>query len=221
MQNLVFPMKTISISQRFHAKHKAWDMNGEDTGIDYWYAPCRVKVLAMFDINKTGFYNTVLYGSCDESGNPAEVMCADGVKRVLTFGCTHMNGLNKFGLYVGKIYQSGEKCYCEGNTGSGSTGNHVHMDVAEGWHYKRIKYDGQWLLPDLVTVDNLFFRLKGWNVIRKLNGYEFKETDSREFVESSGKSETVEALEKRIEDLMKENESLESKLEEIKEIVNE
>ena len=33
MQYAIFPMKTISISQRFHDKHKAWDLNGEDTSI--------------------------------------------------------------------------------------------------------------------------------------------------------------------------------------------
>lgn len=183
MQYLIFPMKTISISQRFHEKHKALDLSGEDTGIDYWYAPCRVKVLAMFEVKKTGFYNTVLFGSCDEKGNPERVMCADGEARYLTFGCTHMDSMNRFGLAVGKIYESGEPCYCEGNTGLGSKGNHVHMDVAEGWHKKKIKYDDQWLLPNLVAVENLFFKLKGWNKIRNLNGYEFAEVDSREYEE--------------------------------------
>lgn len=186
MQYAIFPMKTISISQRFHDSHKAWDMNGEDTGIDYWYAPCRVKVLAMFDYKTTGFYNTVLFGSCDEAGNPAEVLCEDGISRVLTFGCTHMDSLDKFSLAVGKIYESGERCYCEGNTGLGSTGNHVHMDVAEGWQYKRIKYsDGQWLLPNLTTIANVFYRLKDWNVDRNLNGYTFKEVESREAEEAA------------------------------------
>ena len=183
MQYAIYPMRTISISQRFHDKHKAWDLNGEDTGIDYWYAPCRVKVLAIYPIDTTGFYNTVLFGSCDENGNPAEVMCEDGVARVLTFGCTHMNSVQKFGLTVNKIYQSGERCYCEGNTGLGSTGNHVHMDVAEGWQYKKQKYDGQWLLPNLVNIANVFHQLKGWNVVRNLNGYTFKEVESREVPE--------------------------------------
>lgn len=183
MQYAIYPMRTISISQRFHDKHKAWDLNGEDTGIDYWYAPCRVKVLAIYPIDTTGFYNTVLFGSCDENGNPTAVMCEDGVARVLTFGCTHMNSVAKFGLAIGKIYQSGERCYCEGNTGLGSTGNHVHMDVAEGWHYKKQKYDGQWLLPNLVNIANVFHQLKGWNVVRNLNGYTFKEVESREVPE--------------------------------------
>lgn len=183
MEYAIFPMKTISISQRFHEKHKAWDLNGEDTGIDYWYAPCRIKVLAMFGLKETGFYNTVLFGSCDEQGNQASVMCEDGIARVLTFGCTHMNDLNKFGLSVGKIYESGERCYCEGNTGLGSTGNHVHMDVAVGWHYKREKVDGQWLLPNLTNIANVFYRLKDWNVERNLNGYTFTEVDSREIKE--------------------------------------
>lgn len=174
IQYAIFPMKTISISQRYHDKHKAWDLNGEDTGIDYWYAPCRVKVLAMFRYKETGLYNTVLFGSCDLIGNPTAVMCEDGIARVLTFGCTHMNSLHKFDLQVGKIYESGERCYCEGKTGL-STGNHIHMDVAEGWQYKRIKYnDGQWLLPNLTNIANIFYQLKDWNAEKKLNGYTFK-----------------------------------------------
>lgn len=183
MQYAIFPMRTINISQRFHSGHKAWDLAGEDTGIDYWYAPCRVKVLAIFPIKTTGFYNTVLFGSCDESGNPAEVMCEDGIARVLTFGCTHMNTTNTFGLAAGKIYESGEVCYCEGNTGLGSKGNHVHMDVAEGWHYQKVKQDGQWLLPNLTNIANVFQQLKGWNVTKNLNGYTFKTVDSREIIE--------------------------------------
>ncbi len=178
MEYVIFPMRTISISQRFWSKHKAWDLNGEDRGIDFWYAPCKVKVLAMFDINKTGFYNTVLFGSCDEFGNPKAVLCADNVERVLTFGCTHMNTLNRFKLEVGKIYNSGEKCYMEGNAGI-SYGNHVHMDVAEGWQYRRTKRNGQWLLSNLVDISKIFYQLEGWNEIRNSNGYNFLKVSSR------------------------------------------
>ncbi len=182
---VIFPMRTISISQRYWKKHKAWDLNGEDTGIDYWYAPCKVKVLAIFEINKTGFYNTVLFGSCDDQGNPKAVKCADGKERILTFGCTHMDRLNVFGLKVGKIYNSGERCYMEGNTGI-SYGNHVHMDVAEGWHYRRSKRSGQWLLPKLVDISKIFYQLDDWNISRKLNGYAFPVVNSR-YVETNEK----------------------------------
>lgn len=181
MQRMIFPMKTISISQRYHDSHKAWDMNGEDTGIDYWYAPCRVKVLAMFAYTKTGFYNTVIFGTCDEEGNPAEIMMEDGTTKVLSISCTHMSSLDKFGLEVGKIYESGERCYCEGNLGLGSTGNHVHMGISEGWQTEIIKYpDGKWYMPNIMNPANVFCKLRDWNVVRNLNGYTFKEVESRE-----------------------------------------
>lgn len=170
-------------------EHKAWDLNGEDTGKEYWRAPCRVKVLAIFSVDTTGFYNTVIFGSCDESGNPTEVMCEDGVARVLSFACTHMNSVNKFKLAVNKIYQSGEACYMEGNTGIGSTGNHVHMEVAEGWQYNKTKRDGQWLLPNLTNIANVFYQLDGWNVVRNLNGYTFKTVESREVPEEPSDDE--------------------------------
>ncbi len=178
MDRVIFPTKVISISQKFHSGHKAWDLNGSDRGIDVWYAPCRIKVLAIFPIETTGFYNTVLFGTCDESGNQAPVMCADGQARVLTFGCTHMDDLNKYGLQVGKIYHSGDKCYDEGTTGF-STGNHVHMDVAEGWQYRRTKESGKWYLPNLVDIEAIFYQLEGWNTIRNTNGYTFPTTNSR------------------------------------------
>lgn len=178
MEYAIFPMKTISISNRYSESHKAWDLTGEDSGIDYWYAPCRVKVLAINPV--AGFYNTVLFGSSDTNGNPIPVMCEDGVARVLTFACTHMNSLDKFGLEIGKIYQSGERCYCEGMYGNAS-GNHVHMDVAEGWQYRKEKVNGQWSLPNLTNIANVFYRLEEWNVVghHGMNGYTFKTVQTR------------------------------------------
>ncbi len=39
-------------------------------------------------------------------------MCEDGIARVLTFGCTHMDDdYNAMGYYNGQIFASGVKCY--------------------------------------------------------------------------------------------------------------
>lgn len=182
MEYAIYPMKTISISQIYSESHCAWDIVGEDTKIENWYAPCRVKVLNILPYNRPGtFANTVLFGSCDKNGNEAAVMCQDGIARVLTFACTHMNDINQFGLQIGKIYESGEACYQEGNTGI-SYGNHVHMEVAEGWQTTKSESEKQWLLPNLTNIANVFSMLKGWNVIGGefgANGYTFKEVSSR------------------------------------------
>jgi hypothetical protein len=182
MEYAIFPMRVISISQRYTTGHCAWDLTGSDTGIDYWHAPCRVRVLRIMPYDRPGTYaNTVLFGSCDGEGQPAKVMCEDGVARILTFACTHMDSVDKFGLEVDKVYESGTICYQEGSTGKAS-GNHVHMEVAEGWQTTKPQApDGQWLLPNLTNIANVFYRYKDWNVIGNhgANGYTFKEVSSR------------------------------------------
>ena len=185
MEYAIFPMQTISISQIYTKEsHRAWDINGPDKGKHWWHAPCRIKVLAVFPydfVKKEGFYNTVLFGSCDENGNPAEVMCEDGVARVLTFGCTHMDeaDFNSMNYQTGNQYASGTPCYCEGFTGLNPNnpkhGNHVHMDVAVGWHYKREKDEtGFYHFPeeDLLRADkettiigNCFYQLQDFNTV--------------------------------------------------------
>lgn len=200
MEYAIFPMQTISISQAYkEASHRAWDINGADTGKNWWYAPCRVKVLAIFPYNfvtKTGFYNTVLFGSCDESGNQAEVMCEDGVARVLTFGCTHMDEaeFNSMNYQVGNQYASGTACYCEGFTGLDENnplhGNHVHMDVAVGWHYQRIydetnhyHFPEEYLLREDggTIIGNCFHQLNGFNTVGNQGTgiYSFSSVSSR------------------------------------------
>ena len=200
MQKLIFPMKTVNITQGFHEGHKAWDLAGEDGGIDYWYAPCRIVVSAIYPYGKTGFYNTVIFTSCDVNGAPAPVRFADGREEIVSFSCTHMNGIDKFGLKVGRIYDSGEKCYCEGTTGK-STGNHVHMGVSLGLQTSIVKYpEGAWYMPDVINPDGLFFLLNDWNIPKNFNGYMFPETEERE--ETNKKEEIISRFEAAYRDLL-------------------
>lgn len=193
MEYAIFPIKKISISQAYSTSHKAWDCNGDGKGKDDWYAPCRIKVLALFPRSTTGFYNTVLFGTCDENGNEAKVMCEDGVARVLTIGCTHIDTENweSFNYEVGHIYEAGTVCYKEGFEGLDSNndahGNHVHMDVGEGWQYQRVKIDGGWhlnntMLSDTKTlIGNTFYKLEGFNeeINGDTKGYTFTTVTSR------------------------------------------
>lgn len=186
-------MKYISISQRCftngsHKNLEAIDMNGSDTGIDHGRAPCCVKVLAVLHKDITGFNNTVMYGTCDEKGNKAEVLCADGKKRVLTFAMTHDNYIKD--IKVGKIYKQNEVCYQEGTVGQ-ATGNHIHLEIGLGWQTRKYKdANGNWCLKDLICPEKVFWLLKGHNEVcnRGLNGYNFPWTDSGEVVESSSKT---------------------------------
>lgn len=188
MEYAIYPMKTISISQRAnggysHVGLQAWDIVGTDTGIEPWYAPCRVKVLAINP--RSWMSNTVFFGSCDENGNEAKVMCEDGVARVLTFSCTHMEdeGLSKYGIEVNKKFEAGEACYEEGKKGK-ADGYHVHMEVAEGWAYDKTKNSstGQWETNGIITIADIFYQLSGFNTIGGsygANGYTFKTVTSR------------------------------------------
>lgn len=206
MEYAIFPMKTIALSQGYKTSHKAWDVTDGNTDKSWWYAPCRVKVLAVFPYDEekeSGFYNTVLFGTCDEDGNEAEVMCEDGVARVLTFGCTHMDkdDFKSMDYQVGDKYASGTACYREGMTGLRpdlypSQGNHVHMDVGLGWQYKKEKIDGGWHLKDTMLSDdktligNTFYKLEGFNTDEDGTtlGYTFTKVTSR----TVGGSGTVE-----------------------------
>ncbi len=199
MEYAIFPMKTISISQGYSSSHKAFDCNGSSgdrTTKDYWYAPCTLKVLKLLDKEQSGYYNTILFGTCDEKGNQASVMCEDGIARVLTFACTHMDTVDwdTFNHKENDIIPSGAACYREGFTGLNETnpshGNHVHMEVGLGWQYKKQSdhYLKDTLLSDGRTViGNTFYQLKGFNSVgfQGTQGYTFKEVSSRK-VEDSG-----------------------------------
>ena len=176
MERLIFPMRAIGISNTYTSSHPAWDLVGSDTDIDYWYAPCTVKVLATNTTSPDS--HTVHFGTCDKDGHAANVMCADGVERILTFACTHMNSLNNFDLHVGKIFPAGAPCYMEGTSGL-ANGNHVHMEVGTGWQYTK---NANAQLNFLISPANLFYRLSGWNIVSNnygTNGYSFPITSSR------------------------------------------
>ena len=196
-QYAIFPMECISISKRYHANHKSWDINGSTTDRatkDYWYAPCDIKVLALYKSSESIFYNTVLFGTCDSSGNKCPVRCEDDVDRVLTFACTHMDteDWDEFGYYVGKVFQSGEKAYREGFEGLDPNeplhGNHVHMDVGLDWQYEKVFLDNQYRLRDTedngkVLIANTFRQLDNFNYLGNsgANEYTFKTTNGRDF----------------------------------------
>ena len=178
MERPLFPMLNVSISQRAYStgSHKtlqAIDINGEGTGIEHGRAPCMVKVLKVLDKAKTGFNNTVLYGTCDEKGKPAEVLCADGLSRILTFALTHDNNISD--IKVGKIYKQWEIFYQEGTTGQ-ATGNHIHLEIGIGWQYNKYKDSyGNYALKNLIAANKVLWLKKDLHVIknRGLNGYTF------------------------------------------------
>ena len=173
--------KIINITQRAnspfsHADLQAWDIADIDSKVQQAFAPCTVKVLAKPISNA----NTVLFGTCDDLGNPRAVMTENGM-RILTFGFTHDNYIGD--IEIGRIYKSGEKIYDEGKAGY-ATGNHIHLEVASGWQFDKITdVYGHYRLRNITSIANIFYQLKGWNEIKNANGYTFTEVNQR-FTES-------------------------------------
>ena len=130
MYNLCYGMKHINISQLpesdFSHPNQAVDLCGIDVGCDVWRA---VGLWKCVGVNFG--YHTCFFVSCDESGEPAKVRCADGRDRIITLAMTHSN--YKYHTPVkGKIYHDKEIMYEEGNYGQGVTGNHIHLEIASG-----------------------------------------------------------------------------------------
>ena len=164
--NLCFGMHHLNITQlpggALSHPNLAVDLAGEDTGIDFWFAKgCALKCIA----GEFG-YGTYFFIPCDSKGNHIPVMCADGKQRKVTIALTHSNK-QYVKTTVGKIYAQNQPCYEEGGKGAKGAhtfGNHIHLEVAEG--YKTTKYKDSKL--GVLTMGNELNPLK---VMFVLDGY--------------------------------------------------
>lgn len=186
MQNVIFPMKTMRITQGYglevdgvasstysHTGSYALDLGGTDTSAEYLYAPCDVTVMRHY--RGTG-YNAVWY----QSNN--EVMCADGVTRKLIFLLLHANDnvIAELGITVGKVFKQGEPFYKEGTGGGVAT--HAHLEVGlvpftgTGWFkssYIDDRGNNVWIINNKLIPSNIFF-LDSTHIIKDNYGYNWK-----------------------------------------------
>ncbi|MCI6272053.1 MAG: phosphodiester glycosidase family protein [Erysipelotrichaceae bacterium] len=191
IEKVIFPMNTIKISQgqlydgqnASHQNRHAWDLVGQFSSdkINYEeaYAPCTCKLIRFpkeNEFNEDRKTNTAYFGTCDEDGNPTEVMCADGQMRILTFALTHCDDFNR-DVIKDKIYLPGELFYKEGGRGEdkdtgkkgdGTFATHIHIEVAEDWHpegkaNREVYVDGipytTWQMENTLDLQKIFFRL--------------------------------------------------------------
>jgi len=188
--NLVFGMHHLNITQlpggALSHPNLAVDLAGEDTGIDFWFAKaCALKCIA----GEFG-YGTYFFIPCDSKGNHIPVMCADGKQRKVTIALTHSNK-QYVKTTVGKIYAKNQPCYEEGGKGAKGAhtfGNHIHLEVAEG--YKTTKYKDTKL--GVLTMGNELNPLK---VMFVLDGYT-KVVNSKGATLVHTKSETTKIADK-------------------------
>lgn len=120
----LFPMEVMTVTQGpdgtfSHKGRKSIDLGGKDGGIDPVFAPFSGKVGRI-----VASYNSVYLLS------DGPVLCADGKERLLTAIFVHDDHVQ---VKVGQYVKQGEHFYDEGTQGF-STGNHLHLDIAEG-HY--------------------------------------------------------------------------------------
>ena len=123
--------------------NQAVDLGGKDTGKDYWYA--RGETYWKCTCCWSSATNTYHFLSCDSKGNPIKVHCADGVDRVVTVSLTHDLNAHQ----ICRLYHN-EKMFLEGTkypVPNVVTGNHIHLEIAEGDVRKRYKAkNGTWTL---------------------------------------------------------------------------
>lgn len=174
MQNLCFGMKALNITQVSHGDYShpnyALDLAGSDSGIDYWYARGRWKCVAKWLLGS----NTFMFCPVDQNGNITKIHCADGVERIVTLALTHSN-LKYIKTTVGNIYENGQAMYEEGTKGK-ATGNHIHMEVAEG--IQKAKYwdasMGVYRMNNELDPSRVFFIDSSFTSIKYLHGLTFK-----------------------------------------------
>lgn len=147
MQTAIYPMKVMrfsSITTGAHAKcrngnpsDKPIDLVGIDSGKDWFYAPCDVVCLKVYNKASHGLW----FRSVDKVLTPSG-------EKYLYFLAEHMS---VSGFKVGKTYKKGTKLFLEGAYGNAS-GNHIHsswgisdkaVPLGSGW---RRNSKGAWVL---------------------------------------------------------------------------
>lgn len=135
MQYLKYPCKTMNITQSYLGKYShapnvsgnpkdyPIDEAGADTGRDYFYAPCDMKIVRIYGVKASGT-NTIWLESLEK------VMTPSGMLKI-TIMVIHPEDDDLLKLKVGQIFKQGDKAFREGKDGNAS-GNHFHISVASG-----------------------------------------------------------------------------------------
>lgn len=172
MENLMFPMRVINITQGVNGQYShqgtyAIDNAGKDTGIDDVYAPCTM-IIKYKDSSTNG--NAVFAESTDK------VQFADGSIDYATFMFIHDNDISD--LRVGQTIKQSEVFYQEGTAGK-ATGNHCHIEVAKGKCTKPYVLNAHkvYMLPNSVHPASAFY-VDGC-IIKEGAGYAWKKTTDK------------------------------------------
>lgn len=141
-----FGMEYLNISQSRYGSysHKglnAYDLTGEDSGIDRFIATYQYVIIGVLSFTGTGFANTVMFYD-DEND--------------VTLALTHQNNLDRSIYYVGHRFNLNDTIYFEGMAGK-ATGNHIHLEIGKGRQTTKTKINGVWQLKELINIEDYFY----------------------------------------------------------------
>lgn len=162
-----FGMHHLNISQgRFagfsHTNLNAYDLAGEDTGIDYFRAYATYEVIGIhrWDGTSSTFANTIHFYDAEND---------------ITLALTHMDSISA-DYYIGRKFYSGDVMYMEGQAGR-ATGNHIHLEVAEGRQasktYFAVNGTYNYQLVNKLDIEEYFYLTSGETVVNAA-GYSFE-----------------------------------------------
>ena len=165
-----FGMRYLNISQgRYNSfSHKnlnAYDLAGEDSGIDRFITFNELEVIGILPYKTTGFANTVLFYDKDND---------------VTLAMSHCNNINF--LEKGLVLYPEDTIYYEGTTGK-ATGNHIHLEIGKGKQTTKVKINSsEWGLKDWINIEDYFYIDEYTTILN--SPYEFsKGVDNMNFIE--------------------------------------
>lgn len=184
MQYLLYPTKTMSISQNYNEKFSHYnnshgtpkdfpiDESCGDSKRDYFYAPCDLTIKRIYGVGNKGT-NTIWLQS------KGRVKIANGMEKNITIMVIHPNDDTLKKLKVGQSFKQGEKMFLEGKDGH-ATGYHFHISVAtakfselkNGWVQNN---KGAWVITkNAIKPEEAFWVDTSFTKIKNKRGLKFK-----------------------------------------------
>ena len=186
MQNLIYPMKVMGITQNYNGRYSHYgeshakdyicypiDEAGKDSGRDWFYAPCDLIVRRIYGVKNKGT-NTIWLESSDK------VKLANGKESIITIRVTHPADDDLSKIKVGQKFKQYAQMFREGKDGN-ATGYHHHLCIStckfsslynNGWIKNS---NGYWVTsPNSIKPEDAFFVDKKFTTIKNSGGLTFK-----------------------------------------------
>ncbi len=166
------------------------DEAGQDSGRDYFYAPCDLIVKRVYGLGNNGA-NTIWL----ESLNPVKL--ANNTTSYVTIMVMHPNDDTLKSFKVGQTYQQKTQMFLEGTDGN-TTGNHFHIEVAN-CRFSELKNNGwvenseeSWVLSNnSIKPEEAFFIDENFTTIKNTAGLNFKKLSAQSASYQEGTYQTL------------------------------